>query len=291
MLILEVLMQEYEKNGGNQIRRHKLKELCDDMLNEKTEGRMEAYGGSFQRVLNALEEKMAIKYEKKGPKMTLIIFDIPRIKSLLLDKRFGRLLYNDNMKLTEQEIEPTIWEKIVEQEIGIILNERVKEIYRRYKLHPDFNDDLIQRSYLSIKETITKITSFIAASLYDFIISHQNKDFQLDEDIIIDLGKIARKIASKNLSARFKLVIEYKGVQGSGEELGLVLGPSYFKTILPKCFAQWADNVFNYKVSEEDVKKLSEVKIHLLSPTAKEYYHIFYTSLKDYLNIYNIKSQ
>lgn len=47
MLILEVLVQEYEKNGVKEIRHAALKELCDDMLNEKTEGRMEAYGGSF----------------------------------------------------------------------------------------------------------------------------------------------------------------------------------------------------------------------------------------------------
>ena len=85
------------------------------------------------------------------------------------------------MKLTEQEIKPSIWEKLVEQEVEIILEQKIKEIKERSNLHAYFDNEQIQSHSLMI-ETIVKMASFLAGCLYDFLISHQNKDFQLDED-------------------------------------------------------------------------------------------------------------
>jgi hypothetical protein len=285
MLILEVLVQEYEKNGVKEIRRAALKELCDDMLNEKTEGRMEAYGGSFQRGLKVLEEKMALNCVKKGPKLTLIIPDIPRIKSLLLGKKLDQSLNEDSdIRLTEQEIPATIWEKLLEQDVEITLEKGLKEINRKSNPSLDFNDELIQRSYLPLKETAKKINSYIIPNLFDFIISHKDENFALNEDIATDIGQIASKIMSKNITAPFKVLIEYKGIPGNATTLGLLFGTHTFN-IATTYFVQWAQDVFHYKVSNEDIIKLQEGHIDLLTKTAKEYFDIFYNSLQTYVNI------
>ena len=285
MLILEVLVQEYEKNGVKEIRRAALMELCDDMLNEKTEGRMEAYGSSFQRGLKALEEKMALKCVKKRPKLTLIIPDIPRIKSLLLGKKFDQFANEDpDIRLTEQEIPATIWEKLVEQDIEITLEKGLKEINRKSNLSLDFNDEHIQRSYFPLKEATKKINSYVISNLFDFIISHKDTNFLLDEDIATDIGQAASKILSRNIRAPFKVLIEYKGITESDAKLGLLFGAHTFN-IASKYFVQWAQDVFHYKVSDEDIIKLEDGHIHLLTKTAKQYFDIFYDSLKTYVNM------
>jgi hypothetical protein len=285
MLILEVLLQEYEKNGEKQIRRQKLKELCEDMLNEKTEGRMDAYEAPFQRALKALEEKMAVKYEKKGPKLTLIIPDIPRIKSLLLGKKFDQFANEDaDIRLTEQEMPATILEKLLEQDVEIKLEKGLKEINRKSNLSLDFNDEHIQRSYLPLKEAIKKINSYVIQNLFDFIISHKDANFLLDEDIAIDIGQVASKIMSKNIRAPFKVLIEYKGMTENDTILGLLFGAHTYN-IASKYFVQWAQDVFNYTVSDEDIIKLQDGHIDLLTKTAKQYFDIFYDSLRTYVNM------
>lgn len=228
---------------------------------------------------------MALKCVKKGPKLTLIIPDIPRTKSLLLGKKFDQSLNEDSdIRLTEQEIAAPIWEKLFEQDIEITLEKGLKEINRKSNFSLDFNDELIQRSYLPLKETTKKINSYVIPNLFDFIISHKDENILLDEDIATELGQVASKILSRDIRAPFRVLIEYKGITENDAKLGLLLGPYTF-IIISKYFVQWAQDVFHYKVSNENIIKLQEGHIDLLTKTAKEYFDIFYNSLQTYVNI------
>src|SRR5436190_10451068 len=93
LIILHVLLEEYRKTGVTKVRRSRLKDMCIDKLLEESGGSQEIYGGSFERYLKQLEELRAIniKRVRKTTKVTIttIISDIPRIESLLLNKRMN----------------------------------------------------------------------------------------------------------------------------------------------------------------------------------------------------------
>jgi hypothetical protein len=88
LIILHVLLEEYQKTGVTNVRRSRLKDMCNDKLLEESGGSQEIYRGSFERYLKQLEELRAIniKRERKTTTkvtITTIISDIPRIESLL----------------------------------------------------------------------------------------------------------------------------------------------------------------------------------------------------------------
>jgi hypothetical protein len=76
-------------------------------------------GGSFERYLKQLEELRAIniKRVRKTTKVTIttIISDIPRIQSLLLNKRMNDTI---DMKIASRQIEDSLWEEIIVEEVS-----------------------------------------------------------------------------------------------------------------------------------------------------------------------------
>ena len=51
IIILEALLQQHENYRVTEIKRSLLKEICEDILYEKSKGLQDAYGGAFQRGL------------------------------------------------------------------------------------------------------------------------------------------------------------------------------------------------------------------------------------------------
>ena len=125
-----------------------------------------------------------------------------------------------------------------------------------------------------MKEATIKIASSLASMLYEFYVAHKHDRFELDEATISDLGILARRIASRDPTAGFKLVIEYKGAPKDKNKLGSSLAPSMYK-IMAEYFVKWARSAFNYEVTEDEKRMISEVRIDLLSPETREYYDIF----------------
>ena len=63
--------------------------------------------------------------------------------------------------------------------------------------------------------------------------------------------------------------------------------PALFKTILPKYFVQWAKQVHNYDVSNEDIETLQNVKVNFLNqlhPSTNMLFNIFFDGLKTYIS-------
>jgi hypothetical protein len=130
LIILHVLLEEYQKTGITKIRRSLLKDMCNDKLLEESGRSQEIYGGSFERYLKQLEELRAIniKRVRKTTKVTIttIISDIPRIESLLLNKRMNDTI---DMKIASRQIEDSLWEEIIVEEVSSILDKKRRELY------------------------------------------------------------------------------------------------------------------------------------------------------------------
>jgi hypothetical protein len=281
LIILQVLLEICEKNNITEVRRSVLKDRCDDELFKKTDGREDTYGGSFERYLKELEGKNALKIIQKSKKKTMIAPNIAKIKRLLL---WG-LLDESTPYFTEEEIQQSRWERIIENEVGMALDNEIKEAYG------SFDNDMIKKTHSVMKEVTIKIASSLASGLYEFYIAHEHDRFELDEATITDLGILARRIASRDPAAKFKLVIEYNGTPKDNNKLGSSLAPSTFK-IMAECFVKWARSAFNYEVNEDDKRNISEVRIDLLTPETKEYYDIFSNeTLPRYMSIWEASNK
>lgn len=287
LILLESISEYYEKNNKTEVRRTELKEICDERLYEKTEGRQAEYGGgTFQSTLKKLEENLALKILSKGPKKTIINFDIKRIKSLMIYKKYGHL-ESDNTRITDQELSPDILQKITEDMIDVILEKGIKIKFPTINV----DDQLIRLSHHPLKEAAKKIGSFLASAQFDFILSHEDKEFRLSDEVYAQLVKIVlMDIVRKNPKKRFKILIEYKGLPYSGTKLGLVFMSPLFRTIIPKYFVEWAKNVHNYEVPNEDIDTFQNVRVDFLdrlNPSTRNFFNIFFDSLKKYVKIWS----
>jgi len=68
-----------------------------------------------------------IKRVRKTTKVTIttIISDIPRIESLLLNKRMDDTI---DMKIASRQIEDSLWEEIIVEEVSSLLDKKRREI-------------------------------------------------------------------------------------------------------------------------------------------------------------------
>ncbi|MDQ6668637.1 MAG: hypothetical protein M3Y53_10500 [Thermoproteota archaeon] len=279
LTILQGLLDYYARTGSNEIRRRDLKERCDAVLFKESNGQQDSYGGSFQRGLDYLTGEMALACLKRGRRLTLVKFDIRRVKRLLFNRKYGPTA----TQFSEQEISPNIWEKIVEEEMERKIEERTKNI-------PGFNEK-VEQFYLPIKQLLLKHGSYLASGMYGLYMKHDNKKFELSEEIALHLMLAAYMIASKNQRDRFSLLIDYTGRPETDAELGPMYAHGLFKNFIPKYFAQWTLDNSNSLVSEEDLQKLAEIKIDALSPKTKMLWDFFYNCLEAYWPLYTGSSR
>jgi S-adenosylmethionine synthetase len=92
---------------------------------------LKLWGGSFERYLKQLEELRAIniKRVRKTTKVTIttINSDISRIESLLLNTRMNDTI---DMKIASRQIEDSLWEEIIVEEVSSLLDKKEEKLYR-----------------------------------------------------------------------------------------------------------------------------------------------------------------
>jgi hypothetical protein len=274
LIILQVLLSYYARTGSNEIRRQDLKDGCEAVLFKESNGQQDFYGGSFQRGLYYLTGEMVLKCLKKGARLTIIKFEIRRVKRLLFNRKYGVAATN----FSEQEISPSIWEQIVEDEMEKKIDERTKNL-------PCFNEKVAQ-FYSPIKELLLKHGSYLTSAMYGLHMKHDNEKFELGEEITLHLMAAAYMIASQNQRDRFSILIDYTGRPETDAKLGRMFAPGLFKNFIPKYFAQWTLDNSNYQVSQEDLQKLSESNIEGLSPNTRGLWDAFYKCLEAYWPLY-----
>jgi len=285
-IILKSLSEYYEKSGKIHIRRAELREICNKRLYEETAGGQAEYGGgTFESTLKKLEENLAIHRKINSPGKTIFVIDIKRVRSILLYKRYG-FLEKDNTKIANQELSQDTLQKTIEDMIDTILDEGV-----RTKFSANLNYPLIQRSHQPLKEATKKIGSHLASSQFDFIISHEDENFKLNEDAYAQLIKLVlMDIVRKSPKKRFKLLIEYKGLPYSGTKLGTFFMQAILRIIIPKYFVEWAKQTHNYEVPDKDIVTFKSVSINFLNelnPETRRNFGDFLESLKAYFDIWS----
>lgn len=158
MIILQVLLDIYEKNNITEVRRSMLKERCEDQSYTKTDGDEEGYGGSFERYLKELEEENALEIIQKSKKKTIIVLNITRVKHLLTSKRLSGLLDESTPHFTE-EIQQDMWENIIENEVNVAVDNKVKQVVQRSDTlsRGFFNDSMISKSHPVMMEVTKRL--------------------------------------------------------------------------------------------------------------------------------------
>jgi hypothetical protein len=111
LLILHVLYEFYQKNDLVEIRRARLRELCDDRLNEETNGDHDSYGGgSFEGCIKELERQGFFRCIHRKKNETIIIFNIKRIEYILQREKLENSFDKVNNKMIETNVEDSILE-------------------------------------------------------------------------------------------------------------------------------------------------------------------------------------
>lgn len=284
-LILQVLYELFQKNNITTIRRTDLKERCNDRLIHLTRGEQEDYGGSFQRHLKALEKQKLLTCIRKGKKETVIIPMMQKIEYYLEDKKLNESFNTKDKKIIEYSPEDSIWEEFVVEAYRTKLDKAIKQ---KYNLDPDCFEvnSTEQRSYVLIKETIAKSMANMMSRVFEFKVSYpDDKNFQVDRYFYNTLVEAIIKVIQRNPEAPFKIEFDFKGIPiEHAEDINAVHGPSFFR-LVSEFFVEWADQIHNYKVSEEDKTKITQGQSNLLEKPTSEYFAIFNQSITEYTEL------
>jgi hypothetical protein len=148
MLILMVLHELHQNSPISEIRRARLRELCDDRLNQETDGLQDSFGGgSFEWCLKQLEKLGLFRVVQKDLKETVIVPNIKRIEQFIQRGESRSSLDHAGNKVIETNVEDSILEEIIEEVYDKIMD-RAVEI--KYNSKPP-------ESYHEIRDFIAKI--------------------------------------------------------------------------------------------------------------------------------------
>jgi len=217
LIILDEALKQFEKNNANQIRYSELKKLCNNRLADLTNGDQTDLGGSFDKFIEYLESndepsKRLLRREKKSPKKTFIILDVPKVLSLLGKKGINDSEDNEN-HFVESLGPPDLFggmDIVKETEVhGTGL------VYFKLKNRASMSPTK-EKGY---NEARCKMDNSPALISYPWSIytSSPNKtynriSFRLDEESIQQLLLLGKAVASKDKTIPFKITLEYEGV-------------------------------------------------------------------------------
>jgi hypothetical protein len=132
---------------------------------------------------------------------------------------------------------------------------------------------------------IAKVMANSLSRCFEFNISYNDQsDFQLDNSFITAIADPVVTMARRNTKAPFKVLIEYKGIPQSPDELRMRIEPILLR-MSTEYFIKWVKAAFNYDVQEDDKRKLKEGQYDLLNGPANEYYYIFKKSTMEYFSM------
>ena len=272
ILILRVLYGLYQKNSTSEIKRARLKEVCDDRINLETNGAHESYGGSFEWCLKDLEDKGLLERVHKKRKETIIVPNMKRIEYTLQRDELEISFDKADRRVIETNVEDSILEEVIEEIYGKILD-RVVEI--SYSSKPT-------ESYYKIRKFIAKIIASMMSRAFDLNVSYDQSSMQLNKELIKAIVTPIFEIVEHNLGASFNITINYKGLSVPSMEVLSRYEPAISQSF-NNCFIEWVNSVYGFTLSEEDKIKLREGDEKLLPKPASEYYNAFSSSVYQYL--------
>ena len=150
----------------SEIRRAQLLEDCNDRLCKATGGKIDTYGGSFERSLKHLEGLRALKCVKRGKKLTVVVPDIKRVEDLLINYKIKGSIDDIHGTILQRKIEDDLWERTVERETNLAFDEKT---IGKLGVYLPIKDKTKQtETHLLLKEITGKITSHVLSRLLEF---------------------------------------------------------------------------------------------------------------------------
>jgi hypothetical protein len=183
-----------------------LKELCDDRLNQETNGTQESYGsGSFERCLTKLENQKLLERVYTGKKETTIISHINKIEYFLQREKLESSFSKVDPKIIEADVEDSILEEIIEEAYSLFLDRAVGLKYRHQP----------SESYYPIRKLVASAFANMISRAFDFNISYDPTKIQLNKGFIMEIAAPIFNIIKRNPETPFSINVGYKGLSAS----------------------------------------------------------------------------
>lgn len=278
MLVLRVFRELYQNNRISEVRRATLKESCDDRLFQETNGRHEVFGGaSFEWCLDKLEKQGLLTRVRKTSKETIIIPNENKIDYTLQCNELEASFDKADKKLIETNVEDNILEEIIEEIYGKILD---RVVDAKYNSKPP-------ESYREIRNLIAKTFANMLSRAFDLNVSYDpssTSNMQPSKEFIMAVAEPVMQLVEHNPESPFSITINYKGLSMPSMKVLPRYEPAFLQ-LTKDCFIGWVKATYNFTISEEDKRKLTDDKVQLLSKPALEYYGIFTDSIHQYLSL------
>lgn len=268
IILLDILVEEFEKYRVNCIRRARLLERCQDKIYqfkiedpERNQQEIDDLGhGTFERCLGRLKRALLIEIEKKTRRHTLIKFDVERIRNhryqIGTDVQGWRNSVGAYVELDPLKLEGLLREGALLQ----FANE--KESPQTATKEDTFN---------VVKLAASEIISIIISRSLGFYLSGRS----LKESDLIELAMVASRLICEKPSEPFKILIEYTPFPRKKPEAGTMLFPEILRRILGN-FETFVRNMYGVELAECDRRNLLSANFGELDCKIREYFDFFY---------------
>lgn len=255
--LLNILLNDNQKFGINEIRRARLLELCEDEIEDPGESGLSH--GKFERCLRRLEAGNLIEIQKKGKKMTVIKFDVRRIKAQMDPIASDFEGWRSSLTAPKQ-LEEDSWEKIIREGALLSINDKSDSL------------EIDATHSKSISDIAKSAACTMASTLISRSVQFYDTPSILKENDLIQLGRVAANLISQNPSNPFKITIEFTPISQKNIR---ILFPEILQNILGD-FEAFVNKKYGIKLTELEKYNIRYAKFNQLDSKKREYFDAFY---------------
>ena len=271
LLILELLLEYYEKTHAIEIKRSELLDISDTRALKYNKERSSIGHSTFKRVLTEMEQEMVLRVKKIGKRQKVIAFNIDRVKKMINDIKYKQGFYRPGVKIKAEQLDSTALKELFQQIATSIQGNYHNPWISRL-------DEKAQYAHLTAERCASKIAAILMTSRFSFTLAEGSSLQSIDNAYLAQALALASKIASKDLGTPFSLLIEYSGLPQSND-WGKLWNKDVWQAITPH-FEIFAQKAFKFELNPGDLTNLELGLFDDLSPKARKLFNVF---LEDYL--------
>jgi hypothetical protein len=271
LLIVEKIIEFYEKHKKMSIRRSVLLRLSEDSMGDAI------LGGAFERALVWLEREDAVKRIRDNTlKKSEIFFDIPKIRNLR-----NKMLYKDHYKkpdkqTTHEELEERLTKKGLESTLEEGLLKKIRSGILEASSTISVENKKSMDSERIVRDAVAYMLTILASRAFEFDLNGTSiNDSQLvSKQTILDLTKAVAQISSGSPHEPFEITVKYNGIPEGFAAIDILM-PEILTKLIPHV-TEFAETVLDFKFSNEDMNHLSDGSVDLLSQAGRACFEIFW---------------
>jgi hypothetical protein len=275
-LILLIESISYCKvNNQDRIKRSNLLRLCDNKINELSDGDRPKFGGSFETCLkkysdpSAAPDNRLFTVERSTVRHNTQIYpNFELIEKQLRARRILKIYTDPNIVKKTIHAFPS-GNLQVSATVGVSVRRADSRIF--------------------LQKTKSDLCKFLKSDLVEITVSKQensNTDLYLSENIMKQLDSLVERFASDNDKTKehFSLVLEYSGIPTNLVALERSGKQEIFFKNLCLYFEKWLIDYHRDSIAEEETASLRKGDLESLSGNTKEKLKSFLSSIEDHCN-------